>query len=119
MTAALAVSAASLTFELRDGSTFQVGTDDLAMSFVQSNLVASWNGGSKEIPVSQLSSFYFQAVPTSLVDFADATDLSVEIFSIDGRSLGRFDSLDIARNSLAGGLYVVKSQSETFKTVIR
>ncbi len=44
----------------------------------------------------------------------------VEVYSIDGMSLGRFDSLDAARKAIGkSGLYIMKSGQKTFKTVIR
>lgn len=116
LSSGLAVMATPLTLELRDGSKLEIESTDLDMTFDSGMLKASWNSGVKEIPVSQLSSFYFQSTPSGLEESVGQE--SFEVFSIDGCSLGRFDSLEESRNSLSEGLYIIKSQSGTFKTSI-
>lgn len=50
--------------------------------------------------------------------FSDAA--GVEVYTIDGISLGRFDSVDDARKNIGkSGLYIMKSGSTTVKAVIR
>lgn len=45
---------------------------------------------------------------------------AVEVYTIDGISLGRFNTVDEARKSIGkSGLYIMKSGSTTVKTVIR
>lgn len=119
---ALSASAAEypvMSFETADGSVQSVSSDNLTMSFSAESLFADHSGGRLEIPVSNLRKFYFVADPSSVVAPGAETDGSVEVFSATGIGMGRYASEADAKSSLPAGLYVMKSASRTFKTIVK
>ena len=121
---ALAMSAAAaeypaLAFELADGTVRSVSAANLSMTFAGGNLVADHAAGRLEIPVADLRKFYFTGGQASVADVALDADEAVEVYSATGMRMGRYSSEADAKADLPAGLYVMKSASRIFKTVVR
>ncbi len=59
-------------------------------------------------------------VVTAISNAKNSASAAVEVYTVDGIRLGRFNTVDEARKSIAkSGLYIMKSGSTTVKTVIR
>ncbi len=111
--------ATPLTIELRDGSLIEIPSESLDLTFENSYLKAGWVDGSREFPVSEIASFYFFETSTSSTTIADEADGSVLVYSPDGVLRGSFGSSKEATLNLGKGIYIFKTQSRTFKTVIK
>lgn len=112
-------AAVPLTLELRDGSKIELSPDNLQMKFAESSLLATFNGGEREIPIASIASFYFYETPVGIEETSSAVAPYVDLFSVDGRAAGRFPSLRDAEHVLPQGVYIVKSGLKTFKTIVR
>lgn len=108
-----------MAFELADGTVKSVSAASLAMTFVGGNMVAENAAGRLEIPVSELRRFYFTGAQSSVAEVGMVADEAVEVYSVTGMSMGRYSSEADARADLPAGLYVIKSASRIFKTVVR
>jgi hypothetical protein len=49
----------------------------------------------------------------------DVSNQTVEVFTLNGLVIGRFESLQKAKAELKPGLYLIKSNGKTQKVVIR
>ncbi|MBD5284226.1 MAG: hypothetical protein HDS31_06455 [Bacteroides sp.] len=116
---AFTMTAVPLKVDLRDGTILLIDSEGLEMTFSSSALQIESKEGRKDIPLSEISSFYFQAVPSSVADLEGNAVSTVELFSVDGCPMGRFASLEEAEALLSRGTYIVKSQSGTNKILFR
>lgn len=119
---ALSASAAeypTMAFEMADGSVLSVESENLSMAFSAESFLANHSGGHLEIPVSELRKLYFVASSAGIVASVAEADSRVEVFSTTGIWMGSYNSEADARASLPRGIYVMKSVSGTFKSVVK
>lgn len=108
-----------MAFELADGSVLSVASGDLSMCFTAENFLVDHSDGRLEIPIADLSKFYFVSDYSAVVSPESEADRKVEVFSGTGLRLGVYDSEAAAKAVLPRGLYVMKSVSRTFKTIVK
>ncbi len=108
-------------FQKTDGTLVSLASESLSMTFSDGKLVATNGTESCTLPLSSLSKMYFSSDDATGIDNVQTADGcgKVEIFSVQGVSLGSFSSLETARKSLASGAYIVKANGRTFKIAVK
>ena len=115
-----------LMFQTADGNTIAVTASELTITFADGKLIATNAEGTQTITLTDLSKMYFSTTgdANAIEDVkADGpTDMSqepVEVFTLTGISIGKYDTLQQAKSSLSQGIYVVKSASRTLKIAVK
>lgn len=112
-----------LTLKNIDGTTQTLSVDGLVITFADGRLVVG--SGDKAFVVADLSLMLFSQTGTAdVVTGIETADTyggqeAVEVFSVRGMSMGKFDSVAEARKALRPGVYVMKTASRTFKTTVK
>ncbi len=108
-------------FQKTDGTLVSLASESLSMIFSDGKLVVTNGTESCTLSLSELSKMFFSAADATGIDSAQTTDgdSRLEIFSVQGISLGSFGSLDAARKSLPSGAYIVKTNGRTFKIAVK
>ncbi len=108
-------------FQKTDGTLVSLASESLSMIFSDGKLVVTNGTESCTLSLSELSKMFFSAADATGIDSAQTTDgdSRLEIFSVQGISLGSFGSLDAARKSLLSGAYIVKTNGKTFKIAVK
>lgn len=107
-----------LAFESADGSIQTVDATGVDASFIDGVLVVNHSDGVLQIPVSELSKFYFTSEKSSLADVSIASS-PVKAYSVTGIFAGDFANVADAQKQLPAGIYIVKSEYETFKICVK
>lgn len=119
-TAATADDYPYLTFEKSDGTKQSVAVENLTLAISNGELVV--NSGTYSFSLTDLTKMYFTTGDaTSIEELATKlpADCSVEVFSLEGVSLGQFDSLQAARSVLQQGVFIFKIQGQTLKVTVK
>lgn len=130
MTLAMAAQADDypyLAFQTADGTVKTVSVTSLTLIFSNGQLVASNGAGVYSFPLADLSKMFFTSEPTAIQSplLQEGQEKAVEVFSLTGVFLGRFDSLEAAQEQLAEGVYVarrvgdIQAPQTTFKLMSR
>lgn len=107
-----------LIFETTDGSRTPVEVESLTIQIVDGNLVA----GGKTFSLTSLSKMFFATTAdatSGIKDLRSADSGAVEVYSLNGMSLGNYNNVSEAKQSLQRGIYVIKSGSKTFKVAVK
>jgi hypothetical protein len=107
-----------LIFETTDGSRTPVEVESLTIQIVDGNLVAD----GKTFSLTSLSKMFFATTPdatSGIEDLRSADSGAVEVYSLNGMSLGSYNNVSEAKQSLQRGIYVIKSGSKTFKVAVK
>lgn len=120
---ALGMSAAynAMEFTTETGEKFTIGMDNLIIS-VDGQSIKAVNGENTELnfDVASLASMQFVEFDNSGVDQIRAYEGGVVLFRIDGSRAGSFGSLEEARASLEGGVYIVRlADGGTLKIILK
>jgi len=126
-TAAQADDYPFLAFQTADGTVKTVSVTSLTLTFSNGQVVASNGTGVYSFPLADLSKMFFTSEPTAIKSplLKEGQEKAVEVFSLTGVFLGRFDSLEAAQEQLAEGVYVarrigdIQSPQTTFKLMSR
>lgn len=111
---------ASMQFRTADGATHYIAIEDLNITFVDGQMMASAGESSLTLPLASLVSMEFSDVDAGVDEVFGATAAEVTVYSIDGICRGRFASAEASVAALESGVYVVKCDNgETSKIVIR
>lgn len=119
LSVAISASAADLgrmTFECHDGSKHSVAAENLAITFDGGALCVNNGVQSLSFPLSELKRFYF-GTTSGLASVAVVSEL--DVFTLDGAFVGHYSSMDLCLGSLSSGVYVVKTEVETFKLMVK
>ncbi len=103
--------------ERTDGeSTFK--SEGLKISVSGANLVFEGDHGTTTFPIDSMTSMYF-CNNTMGVESLFSEDEPVEVFTLSGVSMGKFESAFAAKNALkSSGVYLFKFKNETIKVWI-
>jgi NDP-sugar pyrophosphorylase family protein len=111
-----------LTLQTADGMETSVAVDELVLTISNGQLVATNGDGTVSITLSDLSKMYFSTsssdILTAVTAFPDP-DGQVEVYTTGGVLVGRYDSMATAKSKLRSGVYVMKTNEKSFKTVVR
>ena len=110
-----------LVFQQSDGTVQSVAVESLVLTIDNGQLVATNASGTQSFTLSQLSQMYFATNVTAIgeVETATITDQPVEVFTLAGTAVGKFENISQAKAALSKGIYVVKSESQTLKIAVR
>ena len=110
-----------LSFQTSEGTVQSVSVNELIITFSNGQLVLTNTDGSQTFSLSDLSYMFFskEQNTTGVTRFEDVSNQTVEVFTLNGLVIGRFESLQKAKAELKPGLYLIKSNGKTQKVVIR
>ncbi|MBO4891567.1 MAG: hypothetical protein J5502_03075 [Prevotella sp.] len=102
---------AYLTFETTDGAKASVAVSSLTLTISGSSLTA----GSQTFTLSNLSKMYFSTADETATGISEITaatlDEAAEIYDLQGHK--------VAKDQMRRGVYIVKSNSRTYKMIVR
>lgn len=114
MIGAMAVHAtdyAYLTFEMTDGAKASVAVDGLALTISGTTLTA----GSQSFTLSNLSKMYFSTSNETTTGIEEITSVALneatDIYDLQGHK--------VSKEQMRKGVYIVKTNSRTYKMVVR
>lgn len=107
-----------LTFEQTDGTITTIAATGTTITFNNGNLIASQDGETKTIALTDLNKMYFSATSAVRNMFAEE-ESDYEIYSIEGCKIGTYKNLSDAQAILNQGIYVVKKSGKTYKTLMK
>lgn len=110
-----------LSFQTSEGTVQSVSVNELIITFSNGQLVLTNTDGSQTFSLSDLSYMFFskEQNTTGVTRIEDVSNQAVEVFTLNGLVIGRFESLQKAKAELKPGLYFIKSNGKTQKVVIR
>ena len=109
-----------LTFEKSDGTKQSVAVENLTLDISDGQLVV--NSGTYNFTLTDLTKMYFTTSDATSIDELTATlpeNCTVEVFTLEGVSLGQYDSLQTARPALQQGVFLIKTQGKTLKVTVK
>ena len=110
-----------LTIRTANGTETSVAVSELRLTFSNGQLVATNSTDSVTLTLSELSAMYFtetmNSISTGLQSVTE--DEAVEVYTTGGVLVGRFDTMSQARATLKHGIYVIKTNERTIKTVLK
>lgn len=108
-----------LALQTTSGTVTQVATESLSLTISGTQLKATNNEGTQTFTLSELSCMYFVASATGIntIDLNQAGP--VEVSTLTGASVGRYESLSAACSTLPAGVYIVQTQSNTLKIAVQ
>ena len=102
---------AYLTIETNDGAKASVAVSSLTLTISGSTLTA----GSQTFTLSNLSKMYFSTADETATGISEITaatlDEAAEIYDLQGHK--------VAKDQMRRGVYIVKSNSRTYKMIVR
>lgn len=99
-----------LVFHTLTGGEQSVGLNGLNITFANGQLLATADGESVAIDLTEMESMEFAYVdPSGIADAA--IEGAFTAYSAEGISFGKFESKQAAAQALPSGLYIVKSES--------
>lgn len=112
-----------LTFLDTNGTEQSVVATGLVITFSDGQMNATDNNGKvTTISLSDLKKMYFSSA-TSAIDSTgteeEAKDSEVEVFTLAGNSLGKYEDIRQAKTALQKGVYVVKRSHQTLKIAVQ
>ena len=115
-----------LMFQTTDGSTTAMAASELTITFSDGKLTVTNAESTQTLTLTDLSKMYFSTTDNANgiedVNADGLTNLNqgpVEVFTLTGISIGKYDTLQQAKSSLSQGIYVVKSASRTLKIAVK
>ena len=101
-----------LTFLQTDGTSITVPASSLTITFSNGKLIAANGTESKELTIANLASMYFSEADatTSIKEIAITNaDGKVNVYSLQGICIGKFDNIQSINKNLPMGIYIVKA----------
>ena len=120
--AANADTYSSLSFQQQDGTTLSVGVESLQMTFTDSGstLVISNGTESHTVSVADLAKMFFSgSTSTGITEATADSNGELQVYTISGTYVGRFDSRDSMESSASPGIYLVKQNGKTHKIAVK
>lgn len=107
-----------LVFLTHDGSMTSVDVDGLDITVSDGKLIATDSLSSTSFELGQLSKMYFSTSTTGISKI-DKAEGEVEVYSVQGVSLGKYNGISEAKSNLKPGIYVIKDKVKTIKLSVR
>ena len=109
-----------LAIQTNDGSTKTIPVESLVITFENGQLMVSNNGGQETFTLTDLKKMFFseQAETTDITE-QEADDDEVQVFTVGGIIIGKYENFAKAKASLKSGLYIIKSTRKTIKVNIK
>jgi len=110
-----------LTLKTADGTTTSVSVEDLKLTFDDGELVLTNSEGSVTLTLSELSTMCFAESTSDISTDIQSlpVDEGVEVYTTGGVFVGRYESISEAKSTLRQGIYVMKTNTKSFKSVVK
>lgn len=109
-----------MMFQTHDGTVQTLASASLTITFSNGNMVVSNGTESKVIALTDLSKMFFTSDPASVeATQTETMNEPVEVFTMTGISMGKYESMKQAQATLERGIYVVKSKNKTLKITVK
>lgn len=110
-----------LSFQKSDGAVWSVGVESLLMTFENGMLHVTNGTEAHDLEVKDLSRMFFSETSvTGMEKLASSVDNGpVEVYTVSGIHVGRYADMQHFRQGSAKGVYVVKENGTTVKTVVK
>lgn len=108
-----------LVFTNTAGITTSFGVDTLSLKVEGSNLQVTNTDGTVNIALADLKSMQFSIDGTTALENVLNADAPVQVYSINGASLGTYESMLEAAKSLHAGSYVISNGNQSQTIVIK
>lgn len=119
-TAIMADDELRLKVTTRSGAEHVYAATGLNITFSEGTMNITTAKETAQLALSDLDSMQFEGKSLSIKDIDDA-DITAPatVYSLDGRSLGSFSSLEAATSSLQPGIYVIVQGHKSFKLQLK
>ena len=110
-----------LTLQKTDGTAVTLSVEQLQLTFADGKLTATNSDGSQTMALTDLNKMFFTDHSAGIDDLS-ATDNGagkVDVYAVDGKSIGTFDTMAKAKESLRPGLYIMKTAGRTIKMTVK
>lgn len=105
-----------MLFDLANGGSVVFKSPGLQIRIIDNSLdILSPGEEGVVIPLSELRGFEFSDVPSGVPEVKPENGLPFEVYTTDGKHLGRFSSL----SGLPEGTYILRQEGRTIKTMKR
>lgn len=110
-----------LIIKQTDGTETALSAAPLKITFADGNLLATSPNGITTLPLSSLSSMYFSTTATNGIEALQAIGeaQAATVTSMTGVVVARGESVTDATRRLAPGLYIVKTNKDTKKILVK
>lgn len=106
-----------LVLQQTDGTVIPLSADGLRLTFSDGNLVAS---DGTTVSLTSLSMMCFSEDATAIETISNGNDVSaVDVYTVSGVLVGRYESISAAQQALRSGLYVMKNNGGTQKIAVK
>lgn len=106
-----------LSFKMKDASEITVAADNLTMNYSDGNLLLTSPTVSETLPVADITSMVFTNREAGIDEINVALSENGYYYTLDGVKVGEFTSVDDGRRSLPSGMYIVRTESKSFKII--
>lgn len=118
-TTAIAADYSYLSIRQKDGSETFVVSTGTSFKISNENLIVSHTDGQTVFALADLSSMEFTASSAGIGSVTAVENAEVEVITLSGVSLGRFQSIDSAIASIPdNGVYLIKTCKGTSKMIL-
>ena len=109
-----------LVFTTQEGTEKSVAVENLKLTFVNGQMVIDNGVETQTYDLSSLSKMFFaeNSVDGIVETTIDANE-EVDVFTVSGIGMGKFNNVDEAKKSLGRGVYIFKQGSKTNKISIK
>ena len=109
-----------LVFTTQEGTEKSVAVENLKLTFVNGQMVVDNGLETQTYDLSSLSKMFFaeNSVDGIVETTIDANE-EVDVFTISGIGMGKFNNVNEAKKSLGRGVYIFKQGSKTNKISIK
>lgn len=109
-----------LVFTTQDGTEKAIAVESLKLSFVNGQLVVDNGVESQTYSLTSLSKMFFsENTVDGIVETVINGNEDVDVFTVSGIWMGKFENVDDAKKSLQRGVYVLKQGKTTSKIAIK
>lgn len=108
-----------LNIATTDGTETSLSVSNLKITYSNGMLVATNGDGTQSFTLTDVSKMYFSSTSTGISELGTVSeDGAVTVYTVAGVKLGVFENVDEAQRQLKSGIYLFKSKSKTFKTIV-
>lgn len=107
-----------LTFVTNSGET-TLSVEALTISISESNLIVTNESGTQTFALQDLTKMYFSSSITGVNSVITQEDGEVEVFALNGVSMGKYANTNTAIEALKSGVYVLKANGKTIKIAVK
>lgn len=109
-----------LVFTTQDGTEKAITVENLKLSFVDGQLVVDNGVESQTYSLTSLSKMFFsESTVDGIVETVINGNEDVDVFTVSGIWMEKFENVDDAKKSLQRGVYVLKQGKTTSKIAIK